>query len=233
MLSNPAPLGSWRSCPKPARHPTLPPGGEAEGRRRLSSWLESGLGRYSESRDDLAADATSRLSPYLHFGCVSPLEVVESAAARASSEEFVRQLCWRDFNHQLLAARPEIARQDLRPRGDRWRDAETDLIAWKEGRTGYPLVDAGMRQLLEEGFMHNRARLVTASFLTKHLYLDWRLGRRSLRIPPRGRRPREQHRELAVGGRDRGGHSPQPHVQSDTSGAAVRPERRVRPPLRV
>ena len=154
----------------------LPRGGEGEGRRRLASWLETGLDRYPELRDDLAADATSRLSPYLHFGCVSPLEVVERSLGRTGSEEFVRQLCWRDFNHQLLAARPEIARQDLRPRGDRWRDAEMDFIAWREGRTGYPLVDAGMRQLLEEGFMHNRARLVTASFLTKHLYLDWRLG---------------------------------------------------------
>ena len=172
-------LGSARELeesPEARTSSALPPGGEAEGRRRLSSWLESGLGSYSESRDDLAADATSRLSPYLHFGCISPLEVVESAAARASSEEFVRQLCWRDFTHQLLAARPEIARQDLRPRGDRWRDDELDFEAWKDGRTGYPIVDAGMRQLRAEGFMHNRARLVTASFLTKHLYLDWRLG---------------------------------------------------------
>lgn len=154
----------------------LPRGGEREGRRRLESWLDAGLSHYSEARDNLAADATSRLSPYLHFGCVSPLEVVEAALCRAGSEEYVRQLCWRDFNHQLLAARPEISRHDLRPHGDRWRDAQADLDAWKEGLTGYPLVDAGMRQLLEEGFMHSRARLVTASFLTKHLYLDWRAG---------------------------------------------------------
>lgn len=156
--------------------PGLPRGGETEGRRRLGAWLETGLDRYPELRDDLAADGTSRLSPYLHFGCVSPLEVVELASARSGSEQFVRQLCWRDFSHQLLAARPEITNEDLRPRGDRWRDDEADLEAWKDGRTGYPLVDAGMRQLREEGFMHNRARLVTASFLTKHLYLDWRAG---------------------------------------------------------
>jgi deoxyribodipyrimidine photo-lyase len=107
---------------------------------------------------------------------VSPLEVAERAGALPGGEEFVRQLCWRDFHYQLHAARPSLAREDMRPRGDRWRDDAEALDTWKEGRTGYPLVDAGMRQLREEGFMHNRARLVTASFLTKHLYLDWRAG---------------------------------------------------------
>ena len=132
--------------------------------------------RLREGRDDLADDSTSRLSPYLRFGCLSPLEVAERARGRAGGDAFVRQLCWRDFHYQLFAARPELARDDMRPRGDRWRDDDEALIAWKDGRTGYPLVDAGMRQLREEGFMHNRARLVTASFLTKHLYLDWRTG---------------------------------------------------------
>ena len=88
----------------------------------------------------------------------------------------MRQLCWRDFYAQLLAARPEISHADFRPRGHRWRDDAGALAAWKEGRTGYPIVDAGMRQLAREGFMHNRARLLTGSFLTKDLYLDWRLG---------------------------------------------------------
>jgi deoxyribodipyrimidine photo-lyase len=91
-------------------------------------------------------------------------------------EAFVRQLCWRDFYYQLFADRPELAHADMRQRGDRWRDDERSLAAWKDGVVGYPLVDAGMRQLREEGFMHNRARLVSASFLTKHLYLDWRMG---------------------------------------------------------
>ncbi len=107
---------------------------------------------------------------------MSPLEVVERALGRPGGEEFVRQLCWRDFHYQLIAARPELAHEDMRSRGDRWRDDDAALAAWQEGRTGYPLVDAGMRQLREEGFMHNRARLVTASFLTKHLYVDWRAG---------------------------------------------------------
>ena len=156
--------------------PRLPEGGETPGRDRLDAWLEGGLGIYGSGRDDLADDSTSRLSPYLRFGCLSPLEVAEQAGGRAGGEAFLRQLCWRDFHYQLFADRPEFAHEDMRPRGDRWRDDEDSLAAWKDGVVGYPLVDAGMRQLREEGFMHNRARLVTASFLTKHLYLDWRVG---------------------------------------------------------
>ena len=156
--------------------PHLPEGGETPGRDRLDAWLEGGLGVYGSGRDDLADDSTSRLSPYLRFGCLSPLEVAEQAGGRAGGEAFLRQLCWRDFHYQLFADRPEFAHEDMRPRGDRWRDDEDSLAAWKDGVVGYPLVDAGMRQLREEGFMHNRARLVTASFLTKHLYLDWRVG---------------------------------------------------------
>jgi deoxyribodipyrimidine photo-lyase len=156
--------------------PGLPRGGEVAGRSRLDRWLREGLTAYEERRDDLALEGTSRLSPYLHFGCLSPLEVAERAAAEPGGEAFVRQLCWRDFHHQLHAADPSISTRDQRPRGDRWRDDPDALDAWKQGRTGYPIVDAGMRQLLAEGFMHNRARLVTASFLSKHLYLDWRHG---------------------------------------------------------
>jgi len=156
--------------------PGLPGGGEGEGRSRLRQWLRDGLAAYEERRDDLALDGTSGLSAYLHFGCLSPLEVVELAEGEPGGEAFVRQLCWRDFHHQLLAADPAASRRDQRPRGDRWRDDPEALDAWKQGRTGYPLVDAGMRQLLAQGVMHNRARLVTASFLTKHLYLDWRNG---------------------------------------------------------
>jgi deoxyribodipyrimidine photo-lyase len=154
----------------------LPAGGEAAGRRRLDRWVGTGLARYGELHDDLAADGTSRLSPYLHFGCLSPREVVERAAGSPGAEPFLRQLAWRDFFHQLLAARPEASRRDYRPRRDRWNDDEEGLAAWREGRTGFPLVDAGMRQLAREGWMHNRARLVVGSFLTKDLYVDWRLG---------------------------------------------------------
>jgi deoxyribodipyrimidine photo-lyase len=159
-----------------ATAPELPEGGETAGRRRLEAWLDDGLACYAELADDLAADATSRLSPYLHFGCVSAGEVVARSLELEGAEPFVRQLCWRDFNHQLLAAKPEAAREDLRPRAAAWRDDEEGFEAWREGRTGYPLVDAGMRQLLREGFMHNRSRLVAGSFLTKHLGIDWRKG---------------------------------------------------------
>jgi deoxyribodipyrimidine photo-lyase len=159
-----------------ATSPDLLPGGETAGRSRLRAWLRGGLARYGDRHDDLAGDATSRLSPYLHFGCLSPREVLEQARHRDGAEPFVRQLCWRDFHHQVTAVHPAIAREEYRTRGDRWRRDGRHLAAWKEGRTGYPIVDAGMRQLAREGFMHNRARLVTASFLTKDLYQDWRLG---------------------------------------------------------
>ena len=150
------------------RSPELVRGGETEGRRRLERWVSDGLAGYKDGLHE-----TSRLSPYLHLGCLSAREV---AARCAASGAFVRQLCWRDFYAQLLAARPETAHEDLRPRGDEWVDDAEALAAWKEGRTGFPLVDAGMRQLAREGWMHNRARLVTASFLTKDLGIDWRVG---------------------------------------------------------
>ena len=159
------------------------PGGETAGRRRAGHWLSDGVAGYAENggdvegHDDLAVDGTSRLSPYLHFGCVSALELVARADRRRKGvQPFLRQLAWRDFNHQVLAARPDVASTDYRTRHDRWRRDDEALGRWREGRTGYPLVDAGMRQLATQGWMHNRARLVTASFLTKHLYLDWRSG---------------------------------------------------------
>ncbi|MFF1903771.1 cryptochrome/photolyase family protein [Kitasatospora sp. NPDC058218] len=157
--------------------PGLPPGGERPGRKL---WQGYALERYEALHDDLAADGTSRLSPYLHFGCVSAIELVASAERRGGSgaEAFVRQLAWRDFHHQVLAARPDAAHGDYRSKGDRWLPDDAESEAWRRGRTGFPLVDAGMRQLAQEGWMHNRARLVTASFLTKTLYKDWRTGAR-------------------------------------------------------
>ncbi|MFB6958748.1 cryptochrome/photolyase family protein [Streptomyces sp. NPDC056309] len=161
----------------------LAPGGEAEGRKRLAAWLRSGVGAYEGRHDDLAGDATSRLSPHLHFGTLSPVELVHRArgAGGPGAEAFVRQLAWRDFHRQVLAARPAAASADYRTKHDRWRSersAREDVEAWREGRTGYPIVDAAMRQLLHEGWMHNRGRLLTASFLTKTLYVDWRVGAR-------------------------------------------------------
>jgi deoxyribodipyrimidine photo-lyase len=170
------------SGPPPSRaagsHPAIGMvGGESAGRRRMRSWLRAGVRDYADRHHVLAEDGTSRLSPYLHFGCLSANELVARAADQRAGS-FVRQVCWRDFYAQLLHGRPETQTADMRPRGDRWVDDRASLDAWKEGLTGYPLVDAGMRQLRAEGWMHNRARLVTASFLVKHLGVDWREGAR-------------------------------------------------------
>jgi deoxyribodipyrimidine photo-lyase len=154
-------------------------GGESRARLRLGAFQADGIARYAERRDLLAEDATSRLSAALHFGCLSPTEVAVRLAAVPGGEAFVRQLCWRDFFHQILAARPDAAHEDYRASDRRWSDASDSpdaLEAWCRGRTGFPLVDAAMRQLETEGFVHNRARMVVASFLCKDLHLDWRLG---------------------------------------------------------
>jgi deoxyribodipyrimidine photo-lyase len=160
---------------KQTASPGLAPGGETAGRKRFVSWREDGLAGYGDRHDDLAGDATSRLSPYLRFGCVSPLEVAFGALDRPGGEEFGRQLAWRDFFGQVTAAFPDIARKNYRP-GAAWPEDRRALEAWREGQTGIPIVDAGLRQLAAEGFMHNRARMITASFLTRNLGLDWRHG---------------------------------------------------------
>jgi deoxyribodipyrimidine photo-lyase len=155
------------------RSPDLAMGGETAARKRLAAWLRADAARYVDVHDDLAADATSRLSPYLHFGCLSPVELI---ARKGIVPEFVRQVAWRDFHAQVLAARPASTQRDYRHRGDRWHGANGDFEAWRDGRTGLPIVDAGMRQLVAEGWMHNRARLIVGHLLVKTLYVDWRLG---------------------------------------------------------
>jgi deoxyribodipyrimidine photo-lyase len=151
-------------------------GGELAGLSQLRRWTGSGLAGYDTGRDALAARATSRLSAYLHLGCLSPLAVEEAVRDLPDSVGFVRQLAWRDFFSQLLAARPDAAWSDLTDRGDEWADDQDALQTWQAGQTGYPVVDAAMRQLRAEGFMPGRARMITASFLAKDLYLDWGLG---------------------------------------------------------
>ncbi|HVT65503.1 MAG TPA: deoxyribodipyrimidine photo-lyase [Mycobacteriales bacterium] len=159
------------------RSRALPTGGEQVARRLAQRWYSRGVAGYDDGHDALADDATSRLSPYLHFGCISATELVARADRRAGGvEAFLRQLAWRDFFQQVLAEHPDVVDRDLRTHHDRWRKPIREIEAWREGKTGYPLVDAGMRQLRDEGWMHNRARLVVGSFLTKHLYVDWRVG---------------------------------------------------------
>jgi deoxyribodipyrimidine photo-lyase len=156
----------------------LAPGGERAGRELARAWLDGPLSGYAVGRDDLAGDQTSRLSAYLRFGCVSPLELARAAWPSPGGAEFCRQLAWRDFFHQVTAAFPDIARTDYRtgpgsaPRS--WSADERALDAWRAGQTGIPVLAA-------EGFMHNRARMITASFLTRTLGIDWRHGYRHFR----------------------------------------------------
>ncbi|GLH94937.1 cryptochrome/photolyase family protein [Phytohabitans aurantiacus] len=163
-------------APPAGESPDTAAGGEGEARRRLRDWLRR-VDRYQENHDALALDATSHLSAYLRFGCLSPLSVAN--AVDDPDGAFVRQLCWRDFYHQVALAFPDLSTVAYR-RGVRedWRYDPETLARWQEGSTGVPLVDAGMRQLRQEGWMHNRARLVVADYLTKHLELDWREGLR-------------------------------------------------------
>ena len=170
-----APSSSSHLAPDPFPNSSLI-GGESEGYKRLQHWLKSKLGFYAETRDYPATDETSHLSPYLHFGCISPLRLVEQASQLPDSEPFIRQVVWRDFYAQILNMHPTASRHDYRDRGDVWQYDPAAYESWVEGNTGFPLVDAGMRQLKAVGFMHNRVRMVTASFLVKDLHQDWRRG---------------------------------------------------------
>ena len=159
----------------------LPPGGESNARTHLAAYLDGDAGDYADLRNDLAADATSRLSPYLRFGSVSANEVVARAGAvGGGAAELVRQLAWRDFFGQLLAHDPTLAWRDYRESPPDVpplpADAADLLSRWEAGTTGVPLVDAGMRQLRREGWIHNRARMVVASFLTRRLGIPWQEG---------------------------------------------------------
>jgi deoxyribodipyrimidine photo-lyase len=157
--------------------------GEPAARAALERWLRDDLARYADGHDAMSRIGTSVLSPYLRWGCVSARECEERAARRGGqgASAWMRQLAWRDFYaHQLLLF-PDNLELEFQERYRRrlwWADDDELLAAWKAGRTGYPLVDAGMRQLARTGWMHNRARLVVGSFLTKDLHIDWRAGER-------------------------------------------------------
>ena len=156
-------------------------GGESEAHKALDRFLDGPVREYTEIHDALGKDRTSRLSPYLHFGCITPRQIEERLPRGKGPEAFRRQLCWRDFYHHVLAFHPKNAKSEFqeRYRGKiKWSYAEKRFERWCEGQTGFPLVDAGMRQLKREGWMHNRARLVVGSFLTKDLGIDWRWGER-------------------------------------------------------
>ncbi len=139
--------------------------------------VQQGLIRkYDETRDYPAIEGTSRLSIHFRFGTISIRE--KARKARPLNETFLNELIWRDFYSQILAHFPRVVDESFRPEYDfiEWENNKEHFQAWCEGKTGYPMVDAGMRQLNQTGYMHNRVRMVTASFLTKHLLTDWRWG---------------------------------------------------------
>jgi len=162
--------------------------GEAGADARLHGFLGDALADYARTRDTPASGGSSRLSPHLHWGEIGPRQVwraVEAAAHRhpdleAAADKFLAEIGWREFDHQLLFHHPDLATANYQPAFDRfpWAEDRKGLAAWTRGRTGYPMVDAGMRELWTTGFMHNRVRMIAASFLIKHLMIDWRIGER-------------------------------------------------------
>ena len=160
--------------------------GEAGALSALAQFIGRPLAGYADARDLTTPQTTSRLSAHLRFGEISTRRIaaaVEGAAAARpglvrDAEKFMTELGWRDFAAALLYRHPDLATRPLRPEFERfpWRDDDEGFRAWAHGRTGYPIVDAGMRQLWRTGFMHNRVRMIAASFLVKHLLIDWRRG---------------------------------------------------------
>jgi deoxyribodipyrimidine photo-lyase len=161
--------------------------GEEAARERLFSFIDDALTHYATARDRPDRHGTSKLSPYLRFGNISARQIWHAVQAAANSgrasqirspDKFLAELGWREFNYHLLFHYPELATRNFQPRFDAmpWRKDSKALRAWQHGRTGYPLVDAGMRELWTTGWMHNRVRMVAASFLVKHLLIDWREG---------------------------------------------------------
>ena len=156
--------------------------GEKAAHDALYDFLDD-IADYGTARDIPGKDGTSRLSPYLHFGEISPRQVwhvVRSHSQAHGADKFLGEIGWREFNHQLLFHNPRLPTHayDERFTKLKWRQSEKDFTAWTRGQTGVPIVDAGMRQLWQTGWMHNRVRMVVASFLIKHLLIDWRKGQR-------------------------------------------------------
>ncbi len=188
-----APRGvSWRTSERSDDMPTvdlpadltLPAAGEATARRRWREFLHSHLDGYGDQRDRPDLDTTSRMSVHLKWGEVHPrtllADLEDSSASRTSVDRYRLELAWREFYADVLLRRPDSAREYYRRElaGMDYDDPGDRFDAWRDGRTGYPLVDAGMRQLRAEGWMHNRVRMVVASFLVKDLHIEWQHGAR-------------------------------------------------------
>lgn len=179
----PPPIGfqraaRWREDPDKPPADVLP-GGEPAARHRLEAWLTGGLARYADDRDRLDLEGSSRLSQDVRWGLLSVNELRQRVQGMDAAT-FERELAWRDFYMHLAWHLPGVLQEPLRPtkRSLPWSADHAQLGAWQEGRTGFPVVDAAMRQLVATGWMHNRARMIVASFLTKNLFIDYREGER-------------------------------------------------------
>ena len=190
-----ADVSSRKRVPTPEVDIDLPAAGYEAARDRLDGFLDSGIRSYNDTRDDLAGavegptEAVSRMSPYISTGAIGIREIWRAATdvherarggERRNVDKYRYELSWREQNYHLLYYNPDLPVSNYKsfPNEIAWRDDEAAIEAWKAGETGYPLVDAGMRQLNQEGYIHNRPRQVVASFLTKHLLVDWRIGAR-------------------------------------------------------
>lgn len=178
--------GRTHAVPEVDPDAALPAATEAAAKKRWKQFLDSsdgGVQHYATLRNDLAGDRTSRMSPYLKWGLVHPRTLLADLPSGQGAHTYRNELCWREFYADVLWHAPSSARSNWNDSYDamRWdtgRDADARFAAWAAGRTGYPVIDAAMRQLLAEGWMHNRARMLVASFLVKDLHVDWRRGAR-------------------------------------------------------
>lgn len=175
--------------PLPALPYHLPfPPGETAAQQRLAEFIDGRIYAYAQNRDHMALDGTSALSPYLRFGMISARQAVVAArqayaqaatdAARQGADTWLNELIWREFYVNILYHFPYVLRGSFRREYDAiaWRNDPTEFAAWRDGQTGYPVVDAAMRQLRQTGWMHNRARMIVASFLVKDLLINWQWG---------------------------------------------------------
>lgn len=177
------PSSGSKGALKVSKHPFELKGkvGEEAARQKLSDFIKNKLGHYKEKRDVPSAECVSRLSSHLHFGEISPHEVWHAAGKWGQNknvESFLSELGWREFSYYLLYHFPHLSESNLQKKFDHfpWKWESPHIERWKKGLTGYPFVDAGMRQLIQEGYMHNRMRMVVGSFLVKNLLIHWKVG---------------------------------------------------------
>lgn len=182
-------ISDWKLLPTldwASKFPEVWTPGEAGAQQRLHDFIADNLHGYKTNRDFPAIQATSHLSPHLHFGEISPWMIVQEmdyakldkTCDLSSAEHFLSELGWREFSYYLLFHYPSLPYKNYKSEFDAfpWKNDEYLLSCWQKGKTGYPIVDAGMRELWATGYMHNRVRMIVASFLTKGLFIDWRIG---------------------------------------------------------